>query len=174
MIEKFKKFYVSKYRPKDENRVFRWTSQELQARIDVGEGERIPQLEELIILCQDSPNMLLNIELKGPLDPHTWGLEYDYDLAAEQVIKLINKYDISGKTMISSFVPQIISSVLKASPKPVPFMVQSLRNRWGAPDALNYETLEGASGININFDYLRDGRCAKVHNDEKYIGVFYS
>ena len=66
--------------------------------------------------------MLFNIELKGPLDP-TWGLEYDYDLAAEQVIKLINKYDIASKTLISSFVPQIISSVLKASPKQAPFMV---------------------------------------------------
>lgn len=51
-----------------EERVFDWTKEELQTQIDLGEGERIPTLESLIELCQESPQMLLNIELKGPLN----------------------------------------------------------------------------------------------------------
>jgi len=38
-------------------------------------------LEDLIIACEGSPNMLLNIELKGPLDQF-WAEQYDFNLAA--------------------------------------------------------------------------------------------
>ena len=51
--------------------------------------------------------MLFNIELKGPLSPD-WVSQYDYDLAVKKMIDLIHKYDIATKTMVSSFVPQII------------------------------------------------------------------
>lgn len=107
----FAECYLKNYGPHDE-RVFYWTVAELQAKIDIGEGERIPLLEELIILSKDAPDMLLNIELKGPLDP-VWGQMYDYDLAAREVIKLIEKYDIASRTMISSFVRKIVDSVIK-------------------------------------------------------------
>ena len=44
------------------------------------------RLEDLIILCQDSPDMLLNIELKGPLDFENWGNQYDYDMAVHKML----------------------------------------------------------------------------------------
>ena len=49
-------------------RVYDWTREELQTRIDLGEDQRIPTLLSVISLCAESPNMLLNIELKGPCD----------------------------------------------------------------------------------------------------------
>ena len=48
--------------------VYDWTREELQTRIDLGEDQRIPTLLSVISLCSESPNMLLNIELKGPWD----------------------------------------------------------------------------------------------------------
>ena len=120
--------------------------------------------------------MMLNIELKGPMD-EAWALEYDYDMAAQKVVDLINKYDISSKTMVSSFVPKILSSIMKASDPESSrhFMIQALRNRSGIPDYIyDYGTQEGMTGINISYDYLEEGRCSKVHSDNKYLGIWYS
>jgi len=58
--------------------------------------------------------MLLNIELKGPISEE-WITKYNYDLAALKVVELIEKYKISNKTMISSFVPQILESILRVT-----------------------------------------------------------
>ena len=136
----------------EEERVFQWTKKELQTKIDLGEGERIPTLEALIQLCQYSPNMLLNIELKGPLD-ESWEAHYDYDDAASKVVSLIEKYDIASKTMISSFVPRILDSIAKAAPhsarKPRKFVIQSLRNRGGIEDPWKYVTDPGHTGVNM-------------------------
>lgn len=93
----------------------------------------MPKLEDVIVLCQSRPNMLLNIELKGPLS-EDWVSQYDYDLAASKVIELIDKYDIGRKTMISSFVPRIVDSITRLSTSPPAehprkFIIQSLRNR---------------------------------------------
>jgi hypothetical protein len=59
--------------------------------------------------------MLLNIELKGPLD-ESWAERYDFELAAQRVVELIDTYKIGYKTMVSSFVPRILSSIIAASP----------------------------------------------------------
>ena len=58
--------------------------------------------------------MLLNIELKGPLSEE-WVPQYDYDMAAQKVIELIDRYQIADKTMISSFVRRIVDSVVRVS-----------------------------------------------------------
>ena len=47
-----------------------------------------------------------------------WITKYNYDLAALKVVELIEKYKISDKTMISSFVPQIIESILRVTEHP--------------------------------------------------------
>ena len=104
---------LSKYGLADQH-VFQWTQYQLQTQIDLGGGECIPTLEALIMLCLDRPNMLMNIELKGPLDEE-WVSQYDYNLAAQKVIDLIDRYNIAGKVMISSFVPRIIDSIIAVS-----------------------------------------------------------
>ena len=61
-----------------DERVFDWTSDKLKT-LDIGEGEVMPTLEELLHLVKGT-RMLINIELKGPLTDEIKSL-YDYDLA---------------------------------------------------------------------------------------------
>ncbi len=91
----------------DNEKVFEWTKEQLQTKIDLGQGQRIPSLEDVIKVCKKAPKMLLNIELKGPLTEE-WTAKYDYDLAAQKTIDLINKHGIAKETIISSFTPQIL------------------------------------------------------------------
>ena len=85
----------------------------------------MPTLEAVIKLCKHSPNMMLNIELKGPESPE-WAVKYDCNMAASKVIELIEKYSIDLKVMISSFGPRILDAVIKASPVNRRFLIQKL------------------------------------------------
>ena len=91
----------------------------------MGGGERIPTLESVIKLCQNTPNMLLNIELKGPrFGPLV--KKYNFKLAARKVVDLINKYKIASKVMVSSFVPRILDCIMDAAPPPRKFVINNL------------------------------------------------
>ena len=105
--------------------VYDWTREELQTRIDIGEGEHIPTLKSVIALCQNSPNMLMNIEVKSP---ESWEQfqRYDCDLAGRKVVQLIEKYNIGLKVMISSFGPNMVNSILKASAPDRKFIIQTI------------------------------------------------
>ena len=51
----------------ENHHVFEWSAHELQTEISLGrQGERIPTLEQVLELCKDSPNLLINIEIKAP------------------------------------------------------------------------------------------------------------
>ena len=120
--------------------------------------------------------MLMNIELKGPLD-EAWVAQYDYNLAAQKVVELIDSYDIASKTMVSSFVPRILDAIIEASAsadQPRKFMIQSLRNRKGVPDPADYSTFEHMTGVNIFYNYLTQERVEKVHSTGSFIGLWYS
>jgi len=58
--------------------------------------------------------MLLDIELKGP-SAEEWVEKYDHNLAAQKVVDMIGKYKIAKKTMVSSFTPRILESILLAT-----------------------------------------------------------
>lgn len=93
-----------------DQRVFDWTYEELR-KLDIGEGEVMPTLEELLSLVKNS-NMLINIELKGPLTDDVKVL-YNYDLACQAAHNLVVEYDISKNVMFSSFCPEIVQGLLK-------------------------------------------------------------
>ena len=78
-----------------EERVFEWTAQELQERIDIGGGERIPTLDQVLSLCAAAPDMLLNIELKSP-PTEKWAARYDHDLAARLVVQTVEERAIGS------------------------------------------------------------------------------
>ena len=82
--------------------VFEWTSKELIERIDIGEGERMPTLEELLKEATTNSNMLLNIELKAPADERV-AARYDHKLAAKIVCDMVYRYQMVHQIMISSF-----------------------------------------------------------------------
>ena len=45
--------------------VFDWTCEELQT-LDIGEGEQMPTLDQVLTLLQEAPDMQINIEIKVP------------------------------------------------------------------------------------------------------------
>lgn len=121
--------------------------------------------------------MLLNIELKGPMSEEIAKL-YDYDLAAQKVIELIDQYSIGYKSMISSFTPRILTSVINASPstelRPRSFVIQSIRNNYGKPDPDNYETFDEMVGMNIDYAQFTSERVEKIHSTNNFVGLWYS
>ena len=48
-----------------EKRVWQQTAEQL-TNFDIGDGEKIPLLDEVLALCENFPRALINIELKGP------------------------------------------------------------------------------------------------------------
>ena len=121
--------------------------------------------------------MLLNIELKGPMSEEIAKL-YDYDLAAQKVIELIDQYSIGYKSMISSFTPRILTSVINASPstelRPRSFVIQSIRNNYGKPDPDNYETFDEMVGMNIDYAQFTSERVEKIQSTNNFVGLWYS
>ena len=116
--------------------------------------------------------MLLNIELKGPLD-EKWVAHYDYNLAAKKMIELIDRYHLAHRVMVSSFVPRIIDSVIAESTPDRKFIIQSLRNRKAMPDPADYATFNQTTGVNIMLDYMTEARIKKVQSNGNLIGVWY-
>lgn len=108
-----------------EDRVFDWTYDQLR-KIDIGDGEIMPTLEELLTLVQGT-QMLINIELKGPLHDDIKPL-YDYDLACQLTHNLVVKYRASENVMFSSFCPEIVHGLLKVRGAE-PYVIHALKNR---------------------------------------------
>lgn len=115
--------------------------------------------------------MLLNIELKGPIDPECFE-EYDFGLSARKVVALIDKYQIGHRTLISSFHLNILDAVVEESASSRDFLIQSLRNGFGLEDVLDYATPVEMTGINIDNTYLREERVEKVRSDHRLVGVY--
>ena len=61
--------------------VFDWTKDELETRLDIGQGERMPTLEALFQECANNSTILLNIEMKAPSEPEHAN-RYDHKLCA--------------------------------------------------------------------------------------------
>ena len=158
----------------DDSKVWQQTAAEL-AKLDIGEGESIPRLDDVLALCKRYKRLLINIELKGPRTESD-AAQYDFDQAARKVIALIDRHDVGKQTMISSFRRRIIDSVIRASSPPYKrnFVVQSLRNAGRLPDPDNYEVFAGTTGINLLFNYLEEDIVQKIHDGGNYAGVWYA
>ena len=118
--------------------------------------------------------MLLNIELKGPLNgPMT--AKYNYKLAAKKVVNLINKHKIASKVMISSFVPRILCSIIEVSPPSRKFIINNLiSNTANVSDGHDMKTFSIFDGTNMNYWFLTEEIVTEVHNAGRRLGVWYS
>jgi glycerophosphoryl diester phosphodiesterase len=67
-------------------------------RLDAGEGETIPTLQEVIDELKGQPNLLINVEIKAP------------DIE-EKVLDIIRRSSIAGRVIISSFSQSILRAV---------------------------------------------------------------
>ena len=98
----------------------------------------MPTLHELLTLTQQAPEMLINIELKGPKS-ESYKPRYDFDKACEIVAEYIDRFKIAHRTIVSSFEP-IITNTIKLTPNRE-FKVVQLMNR-GLLDEPEYKTPE--------------------------------
>lgn len=88
-------------------RIIRTKLEDLQ-QYDLGGGERIPALEDVILLLEDSPNTLLVIELKDKTrvaDKDIPGPPPYQSRCAEKVLEIVNQYNVWDKVMFASFKP---------------------------------------------------------------------
>jgi len=155
-----------------QDHVFDWTKAELESRIDIGEGERMPTLEALLQRCAANKQILLNIELKAP-SSEAVASRYDKSLAAHIVCNLINKYRIASQTMISSFDTNVIKAVHIACEGKRDFVVQSLRNFDGGPDPSDYAIDESMQGVNLIYSQLSRTLVDRLRSIDQLLGVWY-
>ena len=60
-------------------KIFEWSTVDLTDEvIDIGLGGRMPTLDEWLTESLRHPTLLINLEVKGPLDPVTWMTTFDY------------------------------------------------------------------------------------------------
>ena len=81
--------------------VFDHTFESLR-QLDIGEGEIMPTLAEVLQLLKQAPKMVINIELKAPWVPATLA-RYDYKRACQIVKEHIERFQVAERTMISAF-----------------------------------------------------------------------
>ena len=98
-------------RPKDF--VWKMNLAQLQ-KLNLGDGEKITTLEEVLMLALDASRMLINIEIKTPADPKHYA---DYEPAQWQLCKqvrdLLDMLQIQERTIVSSFHPGPTAAMLK-------------------------------------------------------------
>ena len=67
--------------------VYDWTLEELQTKLKIENGEKMPTLRETLELFRNT-SVIVNIELKGPLTFERKPF-YDFNLAAKTVHKMV-------------------------------------------------------------------------------------
>ena len=67
--------------------VYEWSCADLKAKLDMGDGEKMPTLPELLDLTAKT-EMFMNIELKGPMDEE-YMKKYDFVKASQIIIDLV-------------------------------------------------------------------------------------
>ena len=154
--------------------VYEWTQEELQSeRIDIGGGERIPTLRDVIELYDGVEDTLLNIELKGPESPD-FKPRYDFTKAAQVVYDLILEYGIAHKVMISSFQPEIISAIKEVSMGNRQFMVHRLTDDKQGDNPETYKVHQHTEGVNLYIPFLSKSLAEGIQTKGGFVGVWWS
>ena len=87
--------------------IFDKTLDELR-QYDMGEGEKVPTLLEVINLVNKS--LMINIEVKAPHDPHI-KKHYDYKKAITMVHETIVKSSLENHCCVSSFDSDVLEQL---------------------------------------------------------------
>ena len=134
----------------------------------------MPTLEQVLLLCKEVPQMLLNIEIKAPEDPEIFA-KYEHQLLVSLVCQMINKHGVAKHTMISSFSATLLQDVVRASDNHHDFVIQSLRNGFGGPHSDDYAVHPQMLGVNIVYAQISPQLVQQLRQSEQtiFIGVWY-
>ena len=162
-------------RPKDY--VYDWDSTQLQTKLDIGGGERMPSLEYVIMLALDAPKMQIHIEVKVPFRSEKAKARYDSLTACKLVRDLIDKYEIRERTSVIVWDPQVVANMYKVKKQrwyPKDFKILQLVNMYLEPPKIGYETQRGLEGILIHNNFLQQEFIEKNHaiGQGKLVGIW--
>ena len=135
-------------------------------------GEKIPLLEEVIQLIEGT-NLKLNIELKSDVFPY-----YGMDM---EVLKLVEKYSMQHRTIISSFDHETLKRISEVAPyiEAAPLFSNIIVEPW------IYAEKNGADAIRISgyfmmrqtaIDALKKGAKVRVYtiNDVEHMELLWN
>jgi len=123
-------------------------------KLDFGEGEMIPTLEELLDLCLGCAEV--NIELKGPG-------------TAAPVVSLLQRRELIDRVIISSFEWQQLREVRELSDVSIAVLVRHARQ---FSDALVLAGELAAQWVNLSMKVLTPSRVEKAHECGLYVAVY--
>lgn len=150
--------------------IFDKTYEELQVH-DMGEGQRIPTLDQL--LAYVDKRMFMNIEVKTPFNREV-KLAYNYKQCVNLVHNLIAKYQIEEKCWVSSFDHDVLAelehlnSVSNTNVDTI--YLYNFYDNCELPDPEIYATR--GKGINISSTKLNEEVVRNCHLNGKTVGVW--
>lgn len=158
-----------------EDFVQEWTYEQLQT-LDIGNGEKMPTLEEILSLFAES-ECLVNIELKGPLT-ESRKIGFDYLKSSKTVYELIRKYNYANRIVVSSFVDEIQQTmrvVMDKDMNPIKPLLFGLKNRENRPEPngiSGMQTPVGFDGVNVSCCFLTPEVVAQARLNASKIGCW--
>eukprot|EP00347_Sterkiella_histriomuscorum_P003717 403363216 len=152
--------------------IYEWDFDRLQT-LDAGEGAKIPKLEEVFKTFDGK--VFVNVEVKGPrtaeLKP-----KYDCDLVISGVLELVDKYDMHGKYLFSSFNYDVLAAAERARERRRDthprFDVIYLYNYENEPLPSADEYTSRGDGINISANHITDEVVANIKSKGMKLGVW--
>lgn len=161
-------------RPKDF--IWKMTHQQL-LKLNLGEGEKVTTLEEVLMLTLDASKMLINIEIKSPADPSHYAA---YEMAqldlCKQVRNLIDMLQINERTIVSSFHPGPTALFVKLRNQrwfERDFAIFQIFNGGGQSAPTEYKTPTGMQGILVRQSHFTQDMIENTRKCGKKLGVWY-
>ena len=135
-------------------------------------GEKIPLLEEVIQLIEPT-NLKLNIELKSDVFPY-----YGMDM---EVLKLVEKYGMQHRTIISSFDHETLKRIAEVAPHIVtaPLFSNIVVEPWAYAKAIEADAIHISGYFMMRqtaMDALKQGAKVRVYtiNEESHMDLLWN
>ena len=135
-------------------------------------GEKIPLLEEVIQLIEPT-NLKLNIELKSDVFPY-----YGMDM---EVVKLVEKYGIQNRTIISSFDHETLTRIANVAPliETAPLFSNIVVEPWTYAKKIEADAIHISGYFMMRqtaIDALKQGAKVRVYtiNDEEHMDLLWN
>ena len=134
-------------------------------------GEKIPLLEEVVQLIEPT-NLKLNIELKSDVFPY-----YGMDM---KVLKLVEKYGIQNRTIISSFDHETLTRIAEVAPhiETAPLFSNIIVDPWVYAKAIEADAIHISGYFMMRqaaIDAVKQGAKVRVYtiNDVEHMDLLW-
>jgi len=129
------------------------------SRLDAGEGEKVPSLEEVIELCKDK--VFLNIELKDP----------QIEKTMNAVLSIIDRFRIRHQIAISSFKHEYFNELKRLNVTDIEF---GFLHNSKCKEDLTYDLTRALTTCNFNAKFVTKEIVETAHKYNVAILVWFS